>query len=134
MIYKAIVFLPLLGALISGFFGRFIGSRGSELVTSTLMFIVALLSWNVFLKGGFGELSLGIEKIEIARWVQSGEINVSWAFRVDRLTSVMFVVVNSISFLVHVYSIGYMHHDPHRTRFFSYLSLFTFFYADVGYI
>ncbi|AGA64261.1 LOW QUALITY PROTEIN: NADH-ubiquinone oxidoreductase chain L [Liberibacter crescens BT-1] len=127
MIYKAIVFLPLLGALISGFFGRFIGSRGSELVTSTLMFIVALLSWNVFLKGGFGELSLGIEKIEIARWVQSGEINVSWAFRVDRLTSVMFVVVNSISFLVHVYSIGYMHHDPHRTRFFSYLSLFTFF-------
>ena len=60
------------------------------------------------------------------RWIQSGSFDVEWAFRVDTLTAVMFVVVNTVSMLVHVYSIGYMHHDPHRPRFFAYLSLFTF--------
>ncbi len=65
-------------------------------------------------------------KVPVLRWIQSGGIDVEWAFRVDTLTAVMFVVVNSVSCLVHLYSIGYMHHDPHRPRFFAYLSLFTF--------
>ena len=62
----------------------------------------------------------------VLRWIQSGGIDVEWAFRIDTLTAVMFVVVNTVSCLVHLYSIGYMHHDPHRPRFFAYLSLFTF--------
>src|SRR3546814_6892291 len=64
--------------------------------------------------------------VEVLRWIQSGGIDIEWAFRIDTLTAVMFVVVNTVSTLVHIYSIGYMHHDPHRPRFFAYLSLFTF--------
>jgi NADH-quinone oxidoreductase subunit L len=127
LIYKAIVFLPLIGFLIAGLFGRQIGAKASEYVTSGLMIIVAILSWIVFIQVGFGHAE-GAEviKVPVMRWIQSGGIDVEWAFRVDTLTAVMFVVVNTVSTLVHVYSIGYMHHDPHRPRFFAYLSLFTF--------
>ena len=62
----------------------------------------------------------------VLRWVTSGELDVSWAFRIDTLTAVMLVVVNTVSSLVHLYSIGYMHEDDSRPRFFAYLSLFTF--------
>ncbi|MGE0613030.1 MAG: NADH-quinone oxidoreductase subunit L, partial [Hyphomicrobiales bacterium] len=121
--YQAIVFLPLLGALIAGLFGRLIGARASEVVTSTFLVISAVLSWIALFQVGFnGETA----RIEILSWIASGELEVSWALRIDTLTAVMLVVVNSVSSLVHVYSIGYMHDDPHRPRFFAYLSLFTF--------
>jgi NADH-quinone oxidoreductase subunit L len=125
LLYKAIVFLPLLGAIIAGLFGRQIGAKASEFITSGFMILAAVLSWYVFINVGLGEHAELI-KVPLLRWVQVGGIDVDWALRVDTLTAVMLVVVNSVSTLVHIYSIGYMHHDPHRPRFFSYLSLFTF--------
>jgi len=121
--YSAIVFLPLLGALIAGFFGRIIGAKTSEFVTSGLLIISAILSWVVLVQTGFDGVT---ERVELFTWVRSGMLDVSWEIRIDTLTGVMLVVVNTISSLVHVYSIGYMHNDPHRQRFFAYLSLFTF--------
>lgn len=126
MIYKAIVFLPLIGFLIAGLLGRQIGAKASEYITTGLMIIVALLSWVVFFNVAMSHEAHEVIKVPVLRWIQSGGIDVEWAFRVDTLTAVMFVVVNSVSCLVHLYSIGYMHHDPHRPRFFAYLSLFTF--------
>lgn len=124
-LYKAIVFLPLIGAIIAGLFGRAIGAKASEYVTCGLMIIAAVLSWVVFFTVALGHPE-GVIKVEVLRWIQSGGIDVSWSLRVDTLTSVMLIVVNTVSTLVHIYSIGYMHTDPHRPRFFAYLSLFTF--------
>ncbi|MGF0536418.1 NADH-quinone oxidoreductase subunit L [Agrobacterium sp. ES01] len=127
LIYKAIVFLPLIGSLIAGLFGRQIGAKASEYITSGLMIITAILSWFVFINIGLGHgEGQEVIKVPVLRWIQSGGIDVEWAFRIDTLTAVMLVVVNTVSTLVHIYSMGYMHHDPHRPRFFSYLSLFTF--------
>ena len=123
-IIKAIVFLPLTGFLIAGLGGNAIGAKASEYVTSGFMIIAAALSWVVFFNVAMGETEM--VKVSVLTWIQSGSFDVEWAFRVDTLTAVMLVVVNSVSTLVHVYSIGYMHHDPHRPRFFAYLSLFTF--------
>ncbi|UDF29929.1 UNVERIFIED_ORG: NADH-quinone oxidoreductase subunit L [Roseateles sp. XES5] len=123
-IIKAIVFLPLIGFLIAGLGGNAIGAKASEYVTSGFMIIATVLSWIVFFDVALGETEM--IKVGVLRWIQSGGFDVEWAFRVDTLTAVMLVVVNSVSTLVHVYSIGYMHHDPHRPRFFAYLSLFTF--------
>ncbi|MEX3009327.1 NADH-quinone oxidoreductase subunit L [Hoeflea sp. TYP-13] len=122
--YHAIVFFPLLGAIIAGLFGRSIGSKASEYITCGLMVIAAFLSWISFFQValGHGELI----QIPVMPWIEAGRLSVEWAFRIDPLTAVMLVVVNTVSSLVHIYSIGYMHHDPHRPRFFSYLSLFTF--------
>ncbi|WP_205687859.1 NADH-quinone oxidoreductase subunit L [Ciceribacter ferrooxidans] len=125
ILYKAIVFLPLIGALIAGLLGRQIGAKASEYITSGLMIVTAVLSWIVFVNVGFGE-GHEVIKVSVLRWIQSGGIDVEWSLRIDTLTAVMLVVVNSVSTLVHIYSIGYMHHDPDRPRFFSYLSLFTF--------
>jgi NADH-quinone oxidoreductase subunit L len=122
--YQAILFLPLIGFLVAGLFGRSIGAKASEYVTCGLMIVVAVLSWVAFVTVGFGE---GHATSQVLfRWMNSGDFNVDWSIRVDTLTVVMLVVVNTVSALVHVYSIGYMHHDPHRPRFFAYLSLFTF--------
>jgi NADH-quinone oxidoreductase subunit L len=120
---QALVFLPLIGFLIAGLFGRVIGARASEIVTTGLMLISAVLSWIVFIRVGYGD---GAERIMLGQWFASGGLVVDWALRVDTLTAVMLVVVNSVSSLVHLYSIGYMHEDPNRPRFFAYLSLFTF--------
>ena len=119
----AIIFLPLIASIISGFFGRFIGDRNSEIVTSLLVSISALFSVYVFYQvmiDGFEE------NIVIATWINSGELNVNWSMNIDPLSAVMLVVVTSVSALVHIYSIGYMSHDPHKPRFMAYLSLFTF--------
>ncbi len=121
--YQAIVFLPLLGFLIAGCFGRFIGARASEVVTTALLMVSAALSWVAFFQVGFGT---GATRIQLMNWMTSGALSVDWALRIDTLTVVMLVVVNSVSALVHLYSIGYMHEDPARPRFFAYLSLFTF--------
>ena len=123
MIYEAIVFLPLLGALIAGLLGRLIGHRVSEIITSTFLVTAAALSWLVLWKVGFGHETA---KVTLLRWVTSGDLDVSWGIRVDTLTAVMLVVVTTVSALVHIYSIGYMAEDPGRSRFFAYLSLFTF--------
>ena len=120
---QAIVFLPLLGFLIAGLFGRVIGPRPSEFITTLLLGVAAVMSWIVFVQVGFGT---GGYKVVLANWMTSGTLTVEWALRVDTLTAVMLVVVNTVSALVHLYSIGYMHEDPHRPRFFAYLSLFTF--------
>jgi len=121
--YTTIVFAPLLGALIAGLGVRLMPARTAELITSGLLVLAALLSWVALFSVGFGE---GGGRVEIARWFTSGTLQVDWALRIDTLTAVMLVVVNTVSALVHVYSIGYMHEDPHRQRFFAYLSLFTF--------
>ena len=100
------------------------GSLAAEYITSGLLIVSALLSWFAFVYVGFG----GHEAREtVLTFINSGDLKVDWAFRIDTLTAVMLVVVTTISAVVHVYSIGYMEEDPHRPRFFSYLSLFTFF-------
>jgi NADH-quinone oxidoreductase subunit L len=121
----AIVFLPLLGAFVAGFFGRFIGDRGAQYFTCTLLVFSAVLSWIVFANVAvMGDVP---GKIDLGTWMRVGGFDFEWMLRVDQLTAVMLIVVTTISAVVHVYSIGYMHHDPHTPRFFAYLSLFTFF-------
>jgi len=123
--YSAILFLPLVGALIAGLFGRIIGHKAAEYITSGFLVLAAVLSWVAFVRVGMAT-DATTQQIEIFQWITSGQLDVSWGIRVDTLTVVMLVVVNTISALVHIYSIGYMHNDPHRGRFFAYLSLFTF--------
>jgi NADH-quinone oxidoreductase subunit L len=123
MIYKAIVFLPAIGALIAGLLGRVLGARPCEIITTSFVGIGAVLSWIALWQVGFGAETM---RIPVLRWVTSGELDVSWALRIDTLTAVMLVVVNTVSGLVHLYSIGYMHEDDSRPRFFAYLSMFTF--------
>ena len=123
--YQAIVFLPLLGFLVAGLFGRSIGAKASEYITSGLLVISAGLSWVAFFSVGLAEGGEAFT-VPVLRFIESGALEADWALRIDTLTVVMLVVVNTVSALVHIYSIGYMHHDPHRPRFFAYLSLFTF--------
>ena len=121
----AIVFLPLLGAFLAGLFGRAIGDRGSQYLTSGLLVLSALLSWIVFFDVAVAGHVAG--KVDLGTWIRVGGFDFEWMLRVDQLTAVMLMVVTTVSAVVHVYSIGYMHHDPHTPRFFAYLSLFTFF-------
>jgi len=119
----AILFLPLFASIISGFFGKLIGDKFSEILTSLFVSISAILSIFIFYK----VLSYGYENnLVIATWLSSGSLNVNWSIKIDSLSSVMLLVVTLISALVHIYSIGYMSHDPHKPRFMAYLSLFTF--------
>ena len=118
-----IVFLPLLGSIISGFFGTKIGSRSSEIVTCSFVSITAVLSIIIFYKVIVYDYE---STLIVSNWISSGLLSVNWAIKIDALSSVMLVVVTLISCLVHIYSVGYMSHDPHKSRFMSYLSLFTF--------
>ncbi|EYS91981.1 hypothetical protein X471_00260 [Bartonella bacilliformis str. Heidi Mejia] len=122
--YYTIVFLPLLGFLIAAIGGKAIGARASELITCSFMVVVAALSWVSFFNIALGNTP-AIDVL-VLHWTTIGELVFNWALHIDTLTAVMLVVVNSVSALVHIYSIGYMHHDPSRPRFFAYLSLFTF--------
>src|SRR5262245_51499848 len=124
MLYQAIVFLPLLGFLIAGLGGGQIGAKACEYITSGFLVIAAILSWIAFFTVAFSESEPFT--VPVLRFIQVGSLSVGWAFRVDTLPLVMLVGVNPVSSLVHIYSIGYMHHDPDRPRFFAYLSLFTF--------
>ena len=119
----SILFLPLIASIISGFFGRYIGDRNSEIVTSVLVSISAILSIYVLYEVIVNNFQ---ENIVIATWINSGSLNVNWSMNIDPLSAIMLVVVTSVSALVHIYSIGYMSHDPHKPRFMAYLSLFTF--------
>jgi len=121
--YSLIVFLPIIGSAIAGLFGRIIGARASELVTTGLLFVslaLSLVAFNDVAIQGHNYV------IPILPWIHSAGFTADWTVRIDSITAVMLVVVNGVSSLVHLYSIGYMAEDPHRPRFFSYLSLFTF--------
>ena len=118
-----IVFLPLLSAFISAFFGKRIGSKHNSIIASLLITTSAILSLFIFYKVFVFDYSTN--KL-IFEWISSGNFIVNWSIYIDTLTSVMLVVVSLISALIHFYSIGYMSHDPHKERFMSYLSLFTF--------
>ncbi|MSO68250.1 MAG: NADH-quinone oxidoreductase subunit L [Pseudolabrys sp.] len=165
--YQAIVFLPLLGAILAGIIAlagaraRFpgkgpppaaeesvaephhdthaghahghdahahepaaVGSRTAELITTTLLLIAMILSWIAFVDVGFAHHDA---RVPVFTWIASGDLKIDWSLRIDTLTAVMLVVVNTISAFVHLYSIGYMEEDPYRPRFFAYLSIFTFF-------
>jgi NADH-quinone oxidoreductase subunit L len=123
-----ILFAPLIGAIICGFGWRLIGEKAGQVITTALVFLAAALSWQIFLTFD-GET----QHITILRWIESGTLGSEWAIRLDRLTAIMLVVVNSVSALVHLYSFGYMAHDEnwhegehYKARFFAYLSFFTF--------
>ena len=118
----AILFLPLLGSLI-GYFGRSLTRLFSEITTSLFVSISAVLSIFVFWNGIQNNI---YGNYLIFEWITSGEFTANWSINIDPLSSVMLVVVTFVSALVHIYSIGYMSHDPHKPRFMSYLSLFTF--------
>ena len=118
-----ILFLPLLASFVAGFFGKLIGERNSEILTSLSVSIAALLSILIFYNVVTQDYS---NNIVIASWIKSGSLEINWAINIDALSSVMLVVVTLISSIVHIYSIGYMSHDPHKPRFMAFLSLFTF--------
>jgi len=121
--YLIIIILPLLGSIISGFFGRKIGVNGAQLITCSFIIIITLLSILTFIEVGYNNIPV---TINIARWIDIESLNIFWSFYFDSLTVSMLIPVLIVSGLVHIYSIGYMSHDPHNQRFFSYLSLFTF--------
>ncbi len=119
-----IVFAPLVAALIAGLGNRMIGNVAAKSVTTAGLFLAAGLSWPIFL--GFLSGTATPEVVPVLKWVQSGTLTFDWALRVDTMTAIMLVVINSVSALVHLYSWGYMEEDPDQPRFFAYLSLFTF--------
>lgn len=119
-----IVFAPLVAALIAGLGNRMIGNVAAKSVTTAGLFLAAGLSWPIFL--GFLGGTATADVVPVLKWVQSGTLTFDWALRVDTMTAIMLVVINSVSALVHLYSWGYMEEDPDQPRFFAYLSLFTF--------
>ncbi|MWV27915.1 NADH-quinone oxidoreductase subunit L [Aurantiacibacter rhizosphaerae] len=119
-----IVFAPLLAAIIAGLGGRLMGHTAAKVLTTGALFLACGLSWPIFLSfiGGDAQASV----TPVLTWVQSGDMSFDWALRVDTLTAIMLVVITTVSALVHLYSWGYMEEDPDQSRFFAYLSLFTF--------
>jgi len=117
------VLSPLVGALIAGLFGRQIGDKGAQLVTCGLMIAASVASVMIFRDINFGGQP---RTLELFTWIASGDLNVKWALRFDQLSAVMAIVITLVSTAVHIYSVGYMHHDKAQARFMAYLSLFTF--------
>ena len=120
----ALVFLPLLAAIVAGLGNRAIGNVAAKIVTTGCLFASCALAWSIF--PGFLNHSAPAHVVKVLGFIASGNLQVDWALRVDALTAVMLVVVTSVSALVHLYSWGYMAEDPSQPRFFAYLSLFTF--------
>ena len=125
---KFILLAPFVGSLIAGFGWRFIGEKGAQWLTTGILFLCATLSWVLFLN--FDGQAYTIHLLD---WINSGTLSTDWAIRIDRLTVIMLIVVNTVSSLVHLYSMGYMahdenwgHHEHYKARFFAYLSFFTF--------
>jgi len=127
--YLNIVFLPLFGSITSGLFGRFIGPYGAGIITTFCVFSSLFLSFFAFFEVG---LSGSPCYINFLTWFNNEFLCANWGFLFDSLTVIMLIVVTFISTLVHLYSTEYMGHDPHLPRFMSYLSLFTFFYANIS--
>ncbi|HYZ32006.1 MAG TPA: NADH-quinone oxidoreductase subunit L [Crenalkalicoccus sp.] len=121
--YVGAVFLPLLGACISGFFGRWIGPRAAQWSTVLCMVLAAACGITAFV-----EVALGGQPalVTIATWVDAGGLQADWALRYDTLATVMVAMVTFVSTLIHMYSVGYMAHDATPSRFFAYISMFTF--------
>ena len=121
--YATLVFLPIIASAVAGVFGKWLGARACELLTTAALFVSLALSIYAF----YDVAILGHSQIvPLWQWISSGDFEADWTIRVDTLTAVMLVVVTGVSALVHLYSIGYMKDDPGRPRFFSYLSFFTF--------
>lgn len=122
--YLLIVFFPLIGAISSGLFGRFLGSIGSQIITTFGLVLSMLFSWYTFF-----EVSIcgNFVYIDLFSWIDCEMLQASWGCQFDTLTTLMLVTVTTVSCMVHLYSTGYMEQDPHIPRFMSYLSLFTFF-------
>nr|YP_009945102.1 NADH dehydrogenase subunit 5 [Monilinia laxa]QOE17466.1 NADH dehydrogenase subunit 5 [Monilinia laxa]QYB19887.1 NADH dehydrogenase subunit 5 [Monilinia laxa]QYB19972.1 NADH dehydrogenase subunit 5 [Monilinia laxa]QYB20053.1 NADH dehydrogenase subunit 5 [Monilinia laxa]QYB20149.1 NADH dehydrogenase subunit 5 [Monilinia laxa] len=121
--YLAIITLPLLGSIVAGFLGRKVGVSGAQFITCSSVIVTTLLAIVAFFEVGLNNIPVSIN---LFRWIDSESLNVLWGFHFDSLTVSMLLPVLIVSSLVHIYSIGYMSHDPHNQRFFSYLSLFTF--------
>ncbi len=128
-----ILFAPLVGAILCGFGWKLIGETAAQWVATSLLFLAAILSWVVFLTFDPSAHAGGSYTVTILRWIESGTLSTDWAIRMDRLTAIMLIVINTVSALVHLYSFGYMAHDEnfkedesYRPRFFAYLSFFTF--------
>ena len=121
--YLTLIFLPLLGSIVAGLFGRKVGITGAHIITCMSVVITTILAIITFFEVGFNNIPV---IINIGRWVDVESLYVLWSFRFDSLTVSMLLPVLIVSSLVHIYSISYMSHDPHNQRFFSYLSLFTF--------
>ena len=120
---QLILALPLAGCIIAGLFGRSIGHRAAEVITCGCVLLAALFASILFYRAGFQGETM---RVEVLDWIDIAGFTSTWSLRLDSLTAVMLLVVTWVSAVVHVYSIGYMSHDPHRARFFAYLSLFTF--------
>nr|YP_009546951.1 NADH dehydrogenase subunit 5 [Hirsutella thompsonii]AYP41270.1 NADH dehydrogenase subunit 5 [Hirsutella thompsonii]AYP41300.1 NADH dehydrogenase subunit 5 [Hirsutella thompsonii] len=121
--YLILIILPFLGCIVSGFFGRKVGVTGSRILSCLCVFSTTIFAICCFFEVGFNNNPVSIM---LFRWLDSESFNIMWNFQFDSLTVSMLIPVLIISSLVHFYSIGYMNHDPHSQRFFSYLSLFTF--------
>jgi len=122
--YLSILILPLLGSAISGFMGRKIGVTGAHLITCSCLILASLLATIAFYEVGICGSPVSINLVS---WIDSEFMSISWEFLFDQLTVSMFLPVLYISSLIHIFSTDYMSEDPHNQRFFSYLSLFTFF-------
>ena len=122
--YTLCIFLPLIGAIVAGLFGRWLKDVGAQAVTCGCMLLSAVLGVVALFEVAIGGTPVDVE---VFSWIRSAGFEVDWALKFDQLTAVMVFVVTLVSSMVHVYSIGYMHHDPSVPRFMAYLSLFTFF-------
>jgi NADH-quinone oxidoreductase subunit L len=123
-----ILLAPLVGAILAGFGWRLMGERNAQILTTALVALAAILSWVLFVT-----FDGTIERVNLLRFIESGTLSTEWSIRLDRMTVIMLVVVNTVSALVHLYSFGYMahdenwtHHESYKARFFAYLSFFTF--------
>lgn len=119
-----IIILPLIGSIIAGLFSNVIGRKGAAVLATTFMFFNVLLTFYTFYKTSVCDY---LHFVKLKTWIYSDMFQVDWGFQIDNLTMTMLIVVNVVSALVHLYSTDYMAHDPHLSRFMSYLSLFTFF-------
>jgi hypothetical protein len=122
--YLTILILPLLGSFVSGFLGRKIGITGSHIITCTCLILSSILATIAFYEVGLNSSPV---TVYLFNWIDSEYMSISWEFLFDQLTVSMFIPVLYISSLIHIFSTDYMAEDPHNQRFFSYLSLFTFF-------
>lgn len=118
-----VVFAPLVGALMAGLFGKFIGDKGAQFITCALMIAASYAAVNLFFHVN---MEVSPRTVTVMDWINSGAVHVNWALRFDQLSAVMAIVITLVSTAVHIYSVGYMHHDDAQARFQSYLSLFTF--------
>ena len=127
-VHVLVILLPLLNSILCGLFGRYLGSSGCVRASFISLFLTALVSWIIFCKVAFWGEAI---HSPLFPWVYSGCLGADWCLFVDALSASMLIVVTTVSFLVHVYSSEYLGSDPHMGRFFSYISLFTFFMVSL---